>query len=368
MTTTMTVDMALLSRLQPVGSLSPLRLRELASLCFVEPVNAGQNPFRIKGMEGQSIYLLDGDLELQFGEQHTIISAHAPEHPHPTPLARPGPMPSSVRAVSDVRLLRIDDDLLDILMTWDQLSSETRTEHAASTPPRHGTDTEWFFRSNMFTATNLKFGAISRLPAARVSELLSRMEQMPVRKGQVIIVEGDVGDYYYLIESGIARVTRRVGGVDMELAELKAGDAFGEEALISESRRNATVIMSSEGRLLRLAKPDFVELLKEPLLNRLGEQEALRRVAAGAVWLDVRYPSEFQAERLPGAINIPLSEIRNAIGVLDMQREYLVYCQSGRRSSVAAFILAQRGYKAAMLGGGLWGSPEISRLTIATVT
>ena len=84
--------------------------------------------------------------------------------------------------------------------------------------------------------------------------------------------------------------------------------------------------------------------------------EARQRVISGAQWVDVRYPSEYQYDKLPGAINIPLSEIRNAFGVLDTRKEYIIYCQSERRSSAAAFLLAQRGYKAYLLQGGLWGS------------
>ena len=69
-------------------------------------------------------------------------------------------------------------------------------------------------------------------------------------------------------------MTRKVGGVEMPLAELKAGDAFGEEALIVEGVRNATVTMKSDGVLLRLNKEDFIELLREPLLRRLSWQQA----------------------------------------------------------------------------------------------
>jgi rhodanese-related sulfurtransferase len=83
--------------------------------------------------------------------------------------------------------------------------------------------------------------------------------------------------------------------------------------------------------------------------------QARAKVAAGGQWIDVRYPSEYQYDKLPGAINIPLSEVRNAVKVLDRSREYVLYCQSGRRSSAAAFLLAQRGLKAFALEGGLRG-------------
>jgi rhodanese-related sulfurtransferase len=194
------------------------------------------------------------------------------------------------------------------------------------------------------------------LPAAHISDLLEKFDSMPVKRGEAVVKEGDPGDFYYVIEAGRARVTRIVGGVEMPLADLKAGDAFGEEALISNAPRNATVTMKTDGRLLRLQKQDFDALLRAPLLTELSFAEASARVAAGAQWLDVRFPSEYQHDRIPGAINIPLSELRHALDVLDRDKPYIAYCQSGRRSAAAAFLLAQRGFTGSVLAGGLWGA------------
>lgn len=215
---------------------------------------------------------------------------------------------------------------------------------------------KWSIMSGMFGVSNLKYGAFAQLPAAHIESLLERFTRIEVRAGEVIIREGAEGDFYYVIESGKARVERMIGGVSMLLAELKGGDAFGEEALVSEVKRNATVTMRTDGALLRLDKSDFVSLLREPLLHKVSMEEAQEKVLAGAQWIDVRYPSEFQYDQLPGAINIPLSEIRNAFGLLDKDREYIVYCQSERRSSAAAFLLSQRGYRTHLLRAGLWGS------------
>jgi len=172
-------------------------------------------------------------------------------------------------------------------------------------------------------------------------------------RGDTLIREGDEGDYYYVIESGRFQVERLVGGAKVVLAELKAGDAFGEEALVSEAKRNATVVALGDGVLLRLDKQHFNDLLREPLLRRLPFEEAGKRVKEGALWLDVRYPSEYQYDRLPGAINVPLAEVRNMFNVLDKSKEYVAYCQSGRRSAAAAFLFAQRGFKVWVLQGGL---------------
>ena len=185
-------------------------------------------------------------------------------------------------------------------MTWDQLTADSET--TAGNPEA----TDWRLMSGAFRLQSLTYGALSRLPSASIDELIRRFERIKTRAGEIILREGDEGDFYYIIENGRCSVSRKVGGVDMSLAELKAGDAFGEEALVAESTRNATVCMKTAGVLLRLKKNDFIELLRQPLLRRVSWTEAGQRVAAGAVWLDVRYPSEYQNDRLPGAVNVCL--------------------------------------------------------------
>jgi rhodanese-related sulfurtransferase len=206
-----------------------------------------------------------------------------------------------------------------------------------------------------FSLANLRTGAFAQLPVAHIDELLKRFERVKTARGDVVIKEGDEGDFYYVIETGRFQVERLVGGAKVVLAELKSGDSFGEEALVSEAKRNASVISLGEGELLRLGRQDFNDLLREPLLKRTNFEDAAERVRKGALWLDVRYPSEYQYDKLPGAINVPLAEVRNMFAVLDRSKEYVAYCQSGRRSAAAAFLFAQRGFKVWLLEGGLRG-------------
>jgi CRP-like cAMP-binding protein len=249
------------------------------------------------------------------------------------------------KAITDVDLLIVDDELLDILATWDQVAS-ARGDTMSSGP---------------FSLSTLRAGIFAQMPAARIDELLRRFERVKVARGETVVKEGDEGDYYYVIDSGRFQVGRMVGGAEVVLAELKTGDAFGEEALVSEAKRNATVTALSDGEVLRLSRTHFNELLREPLLRRVAFAEAEDKVRRGALWLDVRYPSEYQYDKLPAAINVPLAEVRNMFAVLDRSKEYIAYCQSGRRSAAAAFLFAQRGFKVWLLAGGLKGveKPEI---------
>ncbi|WIM05465.1 MAG: cyclic nucleotide-binding domain-containing protein [Candidatus Nitricoxidivorans perseverans] len=345
----MTVDAALLeklSRCQPLASLGPESLRELAPLCHSERITRNLDPFRLRDWEGQVVYLTKGELKLDFADGSAALLVGGTGEAL-LPLGQGEQKPVSSKAVTDVELLRFDEDTLDILVTWDQMAS-----------PGHGTaaesdGTDWRTMSGIFAARNLTRGVFSALPPAHIETLLGRFQRIRAKRGETIIRQGGAGDYYYVIERGRCLVTREVAGSRVDLAELKAGDAFGEEALVSDTTRNATVAMKTDGVLLRLSKTDFVDLLREPLMRRVSPVEAQRRVAAGAVWLDVRFPAEYQHDGLPGAINIPLNEVRRTLPMLDPKKEYIVYCQTGRRSSAAAFLFSQRGIRAALLDGGL---------------
>jgi NADPH-dependent 2,4-dienoyl-CoA reductase/sulfur reductase-like enzyme/rhodanese-related sulfurtransferase len=70
------------------------------------------------------------------------------------------------------------------------------------------------------------------------------------------------------------------------------------------------------------------------------------------VLLDVRTPTEFAAGHLPGAVNIPVDELRDRIGEVPRDRRILAYCQVGQRGYVATRILLQKGFDVANLGGG----------------
>ena len=141
-------------------------------------------------------------------------------------------------------MIRIDDDLLDIMLTWDQAAMQ---EQCGANQPagRPASAADWGSMSGLFGINNLRFGAFSHLPPAHIDELLRRFERIEAKAGEVIIREGAEGDYYYLVESGRCQVERMVGGVSMTLAELKSGDTFGEEALVSQAKRNATVTMKT---------------------------------------------------------------------------------------------------------------------------
>jgi CRP-like cAMP-binding protein len=328
-----------LGMLAPLAGLSPQRLAELAQVAVVERVQRGADPLKERSQPGQSIFLLGGELLLAFEGGGTLVVVGGSDETRQALNRQKQPL-ARCKAITDVDLVALDDEVLDILATWDQVAAHRPVDEQSLAVPT-------------FPLGTLRSGAFAQLPAAHIDELLKRFERRKSVAEEVVIREGDEGDCYYVVESGRFQVERLVGGATVVLAELKTGDAFGEEALVSEAKRNATVVSLAEGELLRLGREDFNELLREPLLRRLGFIEAADKVRRGALWLDVRYPSEYQYDKLPGAINVPLAEVRNMFAVLDRSKEYIAYCQSGRRSAAAAFLFAQRGFKVWLLDGGL---------------
>ena len=113
------------------------------------------------------------------------------------------------------------------------------------------------------------------------------------------------------------------------------------------------MVSLAEGELLRLDARTSTICCASRCCGASRFAQAAEKVRRGALWLDVRYPSEYQYDKLPGAINVPLAEVRNMFAVLDRSKEYVAYCQSGRRSAAAAFLFAQRGFKVWLLEGGL---------------
>ncbi len=68
--------------------------------------------------------------------------------------------------------------------------------------------------------------------------------------------------------------------------------------------------------------------------------------------IDVRMASEFAAGQIPGAINVPVDELRGRLAELPKEKPIAVYCQVGQRGYLATRILRQHGFDAVNIGGG----------------
>jgi rhodanese-related sulfurtransferase len=72
----------------------------------------------------------------------------------------------------------------------------------------------------------------------------------------------------------------------------------------------------------------------------------------GAYFIDVREPHEYKTGHAPSAVNIPLGSLDRRLGSIPKEREILVICQSGARSTSASAFLAKAGYTVFNVKGG----------------
>jgi CRP-like cAMP-binding protein len=339
----------LLKTFAPLDGLKRDNLAALAKKVSVRTMPAGRMLFKEGDTDKRTIWLVGGMVEIREGERTiAMIRGGTPEARNP--LFSKTPRTVTARAVDEISYVSIDSELLDVMITWDQTGTYEVAELQAQLQGAGGDD--WM-------TTLLQTKAFHRIPPANIQAIFLRLQRTPFRAGEVVIKQGDEGDYFYIIVSGKCVVTREtpLNREGIKLAELSVGDTFGEEALIAEAKRNATVTMLTDGVLMRLNKQDFRELMNEPLLQWVSYEKAREIVEqGGGRWLDVRLPSEHQNVSIEGALNIPLYFIRLKLSALDRNIQYVVYCDTGRRSSAAAFILVERGFDAYVLTGGLTNS------------
>lgn len=346
------LELGLLRSFSPLDGLKSENLHALARKTALHSLSAGRLLFKEGDTDKRTYYVVSGVLELLHESRSVlVIRGGTPEARNP--VAPGNPRRYAARVVSDrMDYVAMDSEMLDMMLTWDQTGSYEVNELRGVGEVGPSSD-DWM--------TNLlQTKAFHKIPPANIQAIFMRMQRVDYRTGEIVIKQGDEGDYFYVVVKGRCAVTREtpLNRDGIKLAELGIGDTFGEEALISDAKRNASVAMTTEGTLMRLAKQDFRTLLNEPMLEWVDMDEARTLIAGGAKWLDVRLPSEFENYRLEGALNMPLYFIRLKLKTLERDTHYVVCCDTGRRSSAGCYILSERGFRASVLKGGLTAYQE----------
>jgi rhodanese-related sulfurtransferase len=341
------LDHKLLKSLSPLCDLTPDMLAELSSKSRVEQLVPGATIFKRGERDHRTLYLLSGKLELTDASGRTTKLAANSKQAH-QPLDPETPRTITAVAKTPITLLNVDTGLLEMLLNWGGKQSYEVSHLAAEEG-----ETDWmtrFLQSKVFL----------KLRAENIQSMMMRMEEIAVSAGDVIIQQDANDDNYYIIAKGRAKVARRAmpSAPLMKLAILTAGTGFGEESLISHSKRNASVTMMEDGCLMRLSKDDFINLLVTPVLQYVSYDEARQMSGPDVEWLDVRKLDEFSRGSLPDARNTPLAELRLTLRKLNKLRKYIVFGNAENRSAAAVFLLNQNGLDAFVLSKGLDGLPE----------
>ena len=331
-------DYKTVSSFIPLNELDVDKCNELAQKSALRQYKPGERIFKLQADNNHRFYLVAGTIEviqngkrtnMKAGSKAALTELSALENKH-----------TLITSKTPTSILVVNNDLLDLLLNWDNKTGYEVDEINSDQ------DNDW-------AQAILQNQTLLQLSPNNIQAIMACIEPMQVKTGQVIINQGDDDHYYYIISKGKCRVTHKAKpkGKEKLLAELGEGDAFGEEALISETKRNATITMSENGLLLRLSREDFSQFLKSKMVKYVSVDQAQEYVKKGAQWIDVRSPEEHVKNGL--GLNMPLTSARIMAQELKDSRPYLLYCNDASKSSAAAFLLRQQGLEVYVLNGGL---------------
>ncbi|TFH50893.1 MAG: cyclic nucleotide-binding domain-containing protein, partial [Lysobacterales bacterium] len=322
--------------LAPISRLSLADQEAVLSQGMFLTFSAGEIVYAQGREDNYANYLLEGGVEFLWNGRF-VRHLDAEQSAIKRALDGPGAKRYTVRARTWSMVLRIERSELERKLRLADLDPGTsdleETDIAREQP------SNWMIRM-------LQSQRFANLPPQNIQRVFERMERVDASANELIIRQGDPGGYYYVIEKGYCDVSREPtgGGREIHLSELGPGDGFGEEALVSGTLRNASVTMRSNGVLMRLEKESFVELIRNPLINKISYQDAHRMIDEGAVWIDVRHRDQFAKGAFRNARNIPHGVVRVECRKLVKGRKYIVCGEDPGSSAACAFLLAERGY------------------------
>ncbi len=338
---------SILKTLIPISNLSKDNIELIVSSSSLKAVSKGNIVFSEGDNDDYAFYLLKGELKL-ISTDNTDFRIYSETDGARYPLAQFQPRQYTAKAEEDSLILCIDKTLLDSLLIDNDADIINCNSGLEVNDIGNDEDEDWMTRI-------LQSPLYTNISVENIQKIFSKIEAIDVSEGDVIVNQGDNGDYYYIIQSGRCQISRKPTPTaqDINLAQIRDGDAFGEEAIIANTKRNASVTMLTDGRLMRLSKGNFIELILNSILQKVDFETAQAIEEKGAIWLDVRYPDEYQDYSIEGSVNIPLNILRLQVGKLDRSRQYITCCDTGSRCSIAAYILAQHGYDVYQLNSGL---------------
>ena len=249
---------------------------------------------------------------------------------------------SSVKALERCVLLVANAEKIDQYLSWSQdytifYLDEGEMSVDAFDLIDDDFQEDWdsvFIRSKL--AANLSNRAIH--------QLLSQLEDIEVAAGECVVRANTPGDFFYVIKQGEAEVlTAAQGPFRGERFPLGPGNYFGDEALVADTIRNASVTMVSDGVLGRLNIEAFNHLIKQYLVSPLEEEI---RSHDKVKILDVRLPLEYRHGHVDNSVNMPISMLRQQMQEMKESLLYVITPANDRRTELATYLMRQAGFEA----------------------
>lgn len=313
----------ILQRLDPFRQLRLPELQTVARHAQVLNLPAGRWLLRSPRKLSGAYYLLRGRLDLWQPQQlQKQLSAQ-------DPMAAAAFYPGCIAAQtsSPVQVLHINT--APIAFLWEVVYTA-----GLQTPVPDDAWLDRFLNSPM----------LQQLDPMRWQQLLRGATHALAHAGEVVVRLGEPGQAFYVLKRGRALVER----AGQSLALLGPGDFFGEDALVTDKPRNATVTMQTAGELLVLPKQRFLRFLVAYIVGQQGLPPRMAQLPL-LLWVAEQPPPERLSEstpQTPAVTHLPLQRFRERLVELDPKRFYRVVGGSFSERALALLLLAQQGFQA----------------------
>ncbi len=330
------------AQFSPLNQVSDMHRQQFMSTLELVSIDRGESIVRKLKGSNNIHFLVEGEIEVRQSFEHRLNLDHnciQCRHSLESLLEDRG----SIKAVENCIVLVVNNEKLDQYLASSQDDNIYRLSgNELSFESEEKIDDSY---QEDWDSAFVKSPLAANLPSSVIHQLLSQLEEIEVRSGEMIVKNHSVGDYFYVIKQGVAQVeTEPRGPYKGEVFELLAGNYFGDEALVADTIRNASVTMQTDGVLCRLDRNAFNSLIKRHLVTHLTPDIYVSSDELQII--DVRLPIEFRADHKEGSNNIPISALRNRLTNMKQSMLYVVTPANDSRSELATYLLRQAGFKA----------------------
>lgn len=320
----------IIRKMVPFSTMPNSIFKVICDKIVLENVRSGAFLFKRGDTEKELVYLLKGEVSLEVDKLKMEVIKAGTESAR---FALAHQLPRKVNGVAkgSVQCARLNS----VYITAPD-PAVLKKHQSDAAEKENGKESAKDWMNTLMMIPNLR-----ALQPSQLSKINEHLEEVRYREGEVVVRQGEAAEYYYLIKIGECLLSHKAATPDQTLTvtKLKMWDSFGAEALISDSCCSQTVTALDDLCLLRINKENFLNLIKQPLIRFIDEQEVEFLLARGGVLLDVRTAADYETSHAPQAINMPLLSLRNDLQQLDKGRPVVVISDDQNLSASAVFVL-----------------------------
>lgn len=331
-----------LKRFYPLSYFGDEEINIIAGKARINQMNKSDVLFKAGSNDNYVIYLIKGSIKLiaKAGEDY-VLDAKSDQAKYPVANLKPRRFDAAVASDNAV-LAFIPVDAIEAFL--DKSKSKAKVEANVINTEDEDTkilDSDWMMAL-------LQTPMFSKMPTDQIKQLFETMEEVEVKAGDEIIREGGFGGYYFLIKKGECEVTRKKMGRDVVVNKLYPTQAFGEEAILLNSKRSATVKMLTDGILMRISNNNFAKFLGKYLIKWIDIANAENIISKGAVKLDLTETTNPKID-LSDAIKISPASFRNELNKLNKKGAYVIISDNEKNGALASYIMNTQGLRGYVL-------------------